>query len=193
MKGRALVLGKGNCDLIKIDLKGAPDDGPPRNFYDVFAEVVSIDIDPASNPTYVHDLDKFPWPVPTRYFDEVHAYEVLEHLGGLGDWQSFFALWREIWRVTKPGGYVCATTPWWESVWAWQDPGHRRVYSTELLTYLNQGEYTKQVGVTALTDYRRVWPEPYSFKLMLSGMSGEDPKRAGFYFVLQREGEGDAG
>jgi hypothetical protein len=105
----------------------------------------------------------------------------------VGDWRFFFALWRQIWDCLKPGGIVCASTPWWESVWAWQDPGHRRVYSTALLTYLSQDEYIKQIGHTAMTDYRSVWPPPYSFGLRYANMAGDNPKEAGFQFVLQKE------
>ena len=129
-----------------------------------------------------------------NFFDEVHAYEVLEHLGGMGDFKFFFALWRKIWRALKPEGVVCATTPWWESVWAWQDPGHRRVYSPEILTYLSQDQYEKQIGRTAMTDYRRFWPKPYDFELNTTPgkeswrMTGEDPKRAGFLFILKKKG-----
>lgn len=204
-KGKVLVLGCGNSRKHVMHVGSEADLATMgTTFDDNFEDVWTIDMDPGAKPKILWDLEKLPWPVPKASFDQVHAYEVLEHLsaggfdevhayevlcnlGAVGDWKFFFALWRQIWDVLKPGGIVCATTPWWESVWAWQDPGHRRVYSTELLTYLDQDEYIRQVGVTAMTDYRSVWPPPYSFKVRHHAQRGEDPKSAGFEFVLQKE------
>lgn len=178
-----LVLGAGNSRLqhIIVDEKLGP------LFDDNFEKVVTLDKDEASKPDIQWNLEGFPWPLPSEYFDEVHAYEVLEHLGGMGDYEAFFAIWKEIWRVLKPGGLVCATTPWWQSVWAWQDPGHRRVYSPELLLYLSQEQYERQVGVTSMTDYRAFFPKPYSFKIRKAFRNGDDPLGAGFLFILEKE------
>lgn len=206
MKDAALVLGAGNRTLMSVQVNLPGSEIPDSlEFKDNFKDVWTIDIDPHAKPKIVWDLEskevygddvKLTWPVPDNYFDEVHAYEVLEHLGGMGDYKFFFALWRKIWDVLKPGGIVCATTPWWESVWAWQDPGHRRVYSPQILLYLSQPEYAAQIGKTSMTDYRRFFPPPYSFIRRWGKMTGGsnekegvpvDPKNAGFIFVLQKE------
>lgn len=155
-------------------------------FADNFREVVTLDVDPAAKPQILWDLTKFPWPVPVDHFDQVHAYEVLEHLTFQGDYEGFFRLWRQIWDVTKLGGLVCASTPWWESQWVWQDPGHRMCYAPGLLTYLNQDHYTNQIGVTTMTDYRRFWSPPYSFRYEWGTMTGNDPKVGGFKFALRK-------
>lgn len=192
MKDRVLVLGAGNRRAH--DVRGATTqeefDALGPNFSDNFREVVTIDIDPTTNPDIVWDLTEFPWPVENEQFDEVHAYEVLEHLVYNGDYRGFFRLWQEIWRVLKPNGLVCASTPWWQSIWAWQDPGHRMVYSSALLTYLDQDEYERQIGTTTMTDYRRFWPKPFSFKKAWWEMSGKDPEVAGFKFILIAAGKG---
>src|SRR3546814_9594459 len=86
-----------------------------------------MDHDPNCGADIVHDLDVMPWPVESDVFDEVHAYEVLEHLGSQGDFRSFFAHFGEIYRALKDGGILFATVPAWDSVWAWADPSHRRV------------------------------------------------------------------
>ena len=207
MLDAVLVLGAGNSrrQNVRVGSNDAEAASQGEMFDDNFKEVVTVDMDPASNPTFVWDLQEFPWPVHGKLFDEVHAYEVLEHLsipdgkfdevhayevlcnlGGVGNWKFFFRLWQEIWNCLKPGGLVCATTPWWESIWAWQDPGHRRVYSRELLTYLSQREYEKQVGFTAMTDYRSVWPAPFHFEVVFAHQRGADPKTAGFTFILKK-------
>lgn len=192
-EGKVLVLGAGNSKLQRIAVAPVGADPLGNNFEDNFAEVWRVDIDPSCKPDILLNLEHLPWgpppdgPLPSDYFNEVHAYEVLEHLGGMGDVEFFFSLWKEIWRVLKPGGLVCASTPWWESLWAWQDPGHKRVYSPELLTYLSQGNYKEQIGHTSMTDYRRLFPPPYSFQIGMTQMVGEDPKVAGFSFILVKE------
>lgn len=90
-------------------------------------------------------------------FDEVHAYEVLEHLGTQGDAFSFFAHFEEIWRILKDGGLLCATVPSRYSQWLWGDPGHRRVILPASLTFLSQAEYARQLGKTAMSDYRNIY------------------------------------
>lgn len=118
--------------------------------------LTTLDIEPAHSPDVVWDLNLTPWPFDDNSFDEIHAYEVLEHLGEQGDYKSFFAHFSEIWRILKPDGLLYATTPMWDSPWAWSDPGHCRVISKHSLIYLNQGEYA-QVGKTAITDYRPIY------------------------------------
>ena len=90
-------------------------------------------------------------------FDEVHAYEVLEHLGPQGDFWLFFHQFSEIWRILKPGGHFAATVPSRDSPWAWGDPSHTRIILPETLTFLIQPEYTKQVGKTSMSDFRDIY------------------------------------
>jgi hypothetical protein len=89
-------------------------------------------------------------------YDEVHAYEVLEHLGSQGDVESFFFIFKKIYGVLKPNGYLCGTCPSRYSPWLWGDPGHTRVIIPESLTFLDQLSY-EQCGITALSDYRYIW------------------------------------
>ena len=115
-----------------------------------------MDHDPNCGADVVHDLEE-PWPFEADSFDEVHAYEVLEHLGRQGDYRSFFRDFGEIYRVLKPGGRLFATCPSRSSEWAWGDPSHTRLIQPEHLVFLSQDEYAKQIGVTAMTDFRWLW------------------------------------
>jgi predicted SAM-dependent methyltransferase len=104
-------------------------------------------------PDIVHDLNIIPLPFDDNSFDEIHAYQVLEHCGTQGDYKFFFAQFEDFWRILKPNGFLCASVPAWNGPWAWGDPGHKRVIPYESLIFLDQEEY-KQVGTTSICDYR---------------------------------------
>jgi hypothetical protein len=122
-----------------------------------WTELTTLDHDPNCGADIFHDLDDVPWPVASDRFDEVHAYEVLEHLGAQGDFQAFFAHFGEIYRVLKSGGMLMATVPAWDDVWAWADPSHRRVIAPQTLIFLDRTQYERQIGKTAMTDFRWLW------------------------------------
>lgn len=119
-----------------------------------WSDLVTLDFNGTHNPDVVHDLTVLPYPFADNTFDELHFYDVLEHLGQQGDFRTFFAQFEEFWRILKPAGTLCAISPAPESKWAWGDPGHNRIMSQECLTFLDQTEYTKQVGITPMSDYR---------------------------------------
>lgn len=148
-----------------------------------------IDLDDASLAFWVGadvfkwDLEITPYPLPADTFDEIHAYEVFHLLSP--DAESFFSLWKELWRVLKPGGRVIGTTPWFQSKWLWSDPGTKRVYTEELLAYLNQVR-----RFPAMTNYSRLYPAPHSFKTVLAEQYGDKSEGLsghGFRFVLEKE------
>ena len=127
------------------------------NGHDSFSELVTLDINADHKPDILWDLEKLPYPFKNNEFDEIHAYEVLEHLGDQGDYKAFFAQFSEIWRILKPDGMLCATCPSAKSNWAWGDPSHRRIVSPESLTFLSQKAYEEQVGKTAMSDFRYIY------------------------------------
>lgn len=116
--------------------------------------LVTLDSNPVHVPDVVWDLEQLPLPFEDSSFDEIHAYEVLEHTGSQGGWRFFFAQWSDFWRILKPGGMFYGTVPYWESVWAWGDPSHKRVVMQEQFTFLIQPEYTRQIGKTSMSDFR---------------------------------------
>lgn len=128
-----------------------------KDMAETWFQLVTLDMNPDCHPDIVHNLDDLPLPFEDDMFHEVHAYDVIEHLGRAGDYKAFFAFFEEIWRILKPEGYFCATVPCWDSEHAWSDPGHTRVITPTTLTYLSQKEYQAQVGKTKMTDYRDIW------------------------------------
>lgn len=124
----------------------------------------TLDINPACKPDYLWDLRVTPWcrgpgeeHLPTSHYSEIHAYEVLEHLGKQGDAEAFFQTFWEIWRLLTPGGYLVATVPSRYSEWLWGDPGHCRVVLPCTLQFLDQTRYTLQLGLTRMSDYRHIY------------------------------------
>lgn len=143
--------------------------------------IVTADLNPACDPDLVMDLSQTIWnmdppavrrrppgdilqelesgdlQIAESVFDEVHCYEVLEHLGRSGDYETYFAQMDEIWRMLKPGGFLCATVPSRFSIWAWGDPGHGRIISEATLIFTYRPTYEEQLGKTASSDYRGIF------------------------------------
>src|SRR5438067_2046150 len=107
-------------------------------------DLVTLDLNPNHRPDIVHDLSQLPLPIAGESCSEIHAYDVLEHVGALGDWRFFFAQWSDFYRMLKPGGLFFGISPHPRSPWAFGDPGHTRVISPECLVFLNQPAYGEQ-------------------------------------------------
>lgn len=145
-----------------------------------FNNVVRLDINADHNPDIVWDLTQHPLPFDDCEFDEIHAYDVLEHLAYQGDFQFFFKEFTEYHRILKPDGIFFASCPSFNSTWSWGDPSHKRIVSRETLVYLVQEEYTKQVGVTKMSDFRNIYK--VNFKII----HAED-KNGTFSFALKKD------
>lgn len=146
-----------------------------------FTNLVTLDIDPVHNPTVVHDLNTIPLPFDDDTFDEIHAYEVLEHVGTQGDWRFFFDQFADFWRILRPNGWFCGSVPRPDSPWAWGDPGHTRVLPLQAFLFLEQGKYDREVGVTSCTDYRSHYKADFRiFEVEAKGLDSESA-----YFALQ--------
>ena len=119
--------------------------------------LTTLDIAPQHNPDVVWDLNDLSLPFEDDTFDEIHAYEVLEHCGRQGDYKFFFNQWADFWRVLKPGGVFFGTVPYFKSVWALGDPSHTRIIQRENFTFLVQPQYDAQVGITPMSDFRHIY------------------------------------
>lgn len=151
----------------------------PPGGEDSWRNLTTLDIDPNCGADIEHDLMRLPLPFEDGAFDEIHAYHTLEHTGAQGDYRWFFAQWSEFWRLLKPDGVFCGIVPAPGSPWVFGDPGHTRFLPPEVLTFLNQVEYTNQVGVTALADYRHIYRADFD-------KVGEHVSDDGqFYFLLR--------
>ena len=165
-----LLIGCGNDLKKKVTFKEIPDEWSK--------DLITLDWDATVNPKVLHDLNILPYPFDDNTFDEIHAYEVLEHCGTQGDFRFFFNQFAEFHRILKPGGWFCGTCPMWDSPWAWGDPGHTRIISAEALTFLSQKEYERQVGKLPMTDYRDIYDADFDIMAFKEGEHN-------FGFVLQ--------
>ena len=94
------------------------------------AEAINVDLTPATSPDVVHDLNCLPWPFPDNQFDEVLAYDVIEHL------DNTVAIFEEIHRVCCPGAIVRITVPHFSCSNAYSDPTHRRYFGRFSFDYM---------------------------------------------------------
>lgn len=164
---KELLLGCGAARDKRLVVHGQPK---------AWGELTTLDNNPDHKPDVVFDLNglgktgvatstyggpgveiRLRLPFVTDTFDEVHAYEVLEHIGAQGDFRAFFAQFEEFHRILKPGGFFCGTCPSYQSMWAWGDPSHTRVITSGTLLFLSQAEYRRQVGKTPMSDFRSIY------------------------------------
>lgn len=153
--------------------------GPPGASAE-FDDLTTLDLNPDHHPDVLWNLeDPDPLPFDDSSFDEIAAYEVLEHIGAQGDYKTFFRQFSDYWRVLKPGGHLCATVPMWNGLWAWGDPSHRRIINLGTLGFLDQSEYQRQVGVTPMSDFR------FCYRADFTVIGTVDLDAKSFGFVLQ--------
>lgn len=143
-----------------------------------FTDVTTLDMDADLGPDVVHDLEIIPYPFEDGQFDEIHAYEVLEHTGSQGDFRFFFAQFNEFHRILRPGGVLCGSVPLWTSPWALGDPGHKRVLPPQTFSFLELRHYD-QLGSTPCADYRSLIDGYWE----IVGMEPQDHR---LFFILMK-------
>lgn len=146
---KALMLGVGTAPPIRR-IKG-PDSASEEE-----TKWSTLDISEEANPDYVFDLEDLEtqFRLPGGPYDEIHAYDVLEHFGRQGNYHGFFNTFKALHQALVPRGLLFLTVPEHNSEWTWGDPGHCRVIQPQTLAYLVKDHY-KQLGRTRCTDYRK--------------------------------------
>jgi SAM-dependent methyltransferase len=152
-----LMLGSGHkAPARRIIAPGPPLQAEPQ--------WTTLDINPECKPDKVFDLNTIDagglLPFPSNTFDEIHAYQTMEHFGKQGNFIGFFNAFRAIWHALKPGGLFVGESPSITSMWLWGDPGHTRVICGGSIVYLTRELYANGLGTTTATDYRK-FVDPY--------------------------------
>lgn len=94
---------------------------------------INLDVAALKGIDLVHDLNKFPYPFKDNTFDEVCAFDVLEHL------DDHIAVVKEIHRILKPGGKLRLMVPHWNSNGPTFDPTHKHSYGHTTFEYFCKG------------------------------------------------------
>ena len=143
----SLLIGCGNSRVKQIQPDGSPEWS---------GELVTLDMDPNCGADVVWDMESRPLPFDDESFDEIGAYNVMEHWGRQGDWRGWFDEATEYHRILKPGGTMGIVVPVGEDALA--DPGHTRFFQQNYFGFLNQEFYAENLGNGAcVTDYRWYW------------------------------------
>lgn len=147
---KSLLLGCGRNRQKKVRLNTSPDWA---------GELVTLDMNPNCGADVVWDLEQRPLPFPDEEFDEIGAFDVLEHIGKIGDWRGYFEEFAEYWRLLKPGGLFFILVPTGPDADA--DPGHTRYFGRNWFGFLSQKFYENP----SVTDYR--WFYKLNFDVVL--------------------------
>lgn len=151
----SLLLGAGNCRLKKLRFPTPDWSGP----------LTTIDMNPNCGADVVRSLEERPLPFDDEQFDELGAYDVLEHIGKQGDWRGFFDEFAEYHRILKPGGTFGIIVPIGNDYHA--DPGHTRFFSASWFLFLDQDKYAERLAEgVPVTDYRWYWKKQFDTLLM---------------------------
>lgn len=114
-----------------------------------------------------HDLDLIPYPFGDSTFDEVHCYNVIEHL------EKVIPVMEELHRISKPGCRITIRVPHFRSACLYEDLTHKHGFAWRSFDIFAQdgsvyGNYTSsryRILSRAYTPYKF----PFLYKL-LSGV-----------------------
>ena len=153
---KSLLIGCGNSRAKKVYYESQPNWS---------GDLVTIDMDPNCGADIVMTLNGGRLPFHDGEFDELAAYDSLEHWGKQGDWQGFFDEMGEYHRILKPGGLFGILVP--VGADALGDPGHTRFFSTNHFAFLNQEWYQKELDRNSpVTDYRWYWKQNFNIEFI---------------------------
>ena len=111
---------------------------------DIKKGYINLDKSKVKGVDVVHNLDKYPWPFPSNYFDEVYGRDAIEHLRDLNK------AMKEIHRISKPNAKVRLIVPYWHSSGAFY-PNHYYFFNVDSMKFF--------------TDEDRSYDNYYGFKL----------------------------
>jgi hypothetical protein len=94
---------------------------------------VGIDLRRCKGVDIVHDLQKFPWPIPSDSVLQALCSHLWEHI----EPKNRIKFMDEIWRVMKVDGQLLLSVPYYSSFGACQDPTHYPCPNEATFTYFD--------------------------------------------------------
>lgn len=176
---KELILGCGSARQKYIN--------SPSSTSGEFESPVFLDFNSKHNPDVVWDLNILPWPFDDNSFTEIHAYNILEHLGQQGDFKTFFAHFDEMYRILRPDGYICGISVDFDSMHLWADPGHTRAITRQMLAaFLDREQYKLRETSSAITDYRFCYNGDFEYIGLNGDVIGDrETHQDSFAFILK--------
>lgn len=113
-------------DIVKLDIGCGANKQPG---------FIGIDIRKLPGVDIVHDIETYPWPLPSGCATLAMAGHVVEHINPLKF--GFIKFMNEVWRVLKYDGQFFFSTPYPGSRGYWADPTHINPVSKDTLTYFD--------------------------------------------------------
>lgn len=152
MTQRSLLIGCGHSRVKQLYIDGQKDWA---------GELTTMDVSPICGADIVFDMEdvavvRCPMPFEDNTFDEIGAFNTMEHWGRQGDFRGWFHECSEYHRILKPGGLMFILVPIGGDALA--DPGHTRFFQQNWFAFLNQSFYDQnEVKQTCYSDYRWIW------------------------------------
>lgn len=109
----------------------------------------TLDINDTTLPTYVHNLNIFPYPIESNSYDKIVAISVIEHL------QDKLSVVNELHRIMKPGGKLYILVPHFSSYATFVDPTHIHGFSALSFDYMiPETQLNNEFGFYTQTNFK---------------------------------------
>jgi SAM-dependent methyltransferase len=102
---------------------------------DIREGYINHDMFSLSGIDIVHDINLYPWPWADNSFEEVIAYDLLEHL------DNFMEAIEEIHRILLPGGILKLSVPYWNSCVRYIDPTHKTGFHEDTFKFFDPSSH----------------------------------------------------
>jgi len=96
----------------------------------------NVDVEKKCNPDEVINLEETPWPYDDNFFEQIYAYNILEHLGNTP--QIFTNVMKEMYRVSQHGATWNIQVPHHRCDLYWDDYTHVRVLTPKTFRMFDQ-------------------------------------------------------
>ncbi len=106
---------------------------------DVKQGYVNVDYVKTPGVDLVLDIEKTPYPFKDNTFEEVVAFNILEHV------RELVPVMEEIHRISRNGGVIKIKVPHYNQHLAYTDPTHVRFFSPETFNFFTSGKGSKKI------------------------------------------------